>query len=72
MLCIYGPFLLGKEGRQRSLSSRVFDAALWLQSSEYGLRELNELNVASVQSCVESMPLMGQPLAGTRCNLRAT
>mmetsp|Transcript_2463 Transcript_2463/g.4783 ORF Transcript_2463/g.4783 Transcript_2463/m.4783 type:complete len:245 (+) Transcript_2463:2-736(+) len=47
MLCIYGPFLQGA-GLQRSLSSRVFNMALWLQSSEYGLRGLNELNEASM------------------------
>ena len=66
MLCVYGPFLQGAGGR-RSLSSRVFDAALWLQSSEYGLRGLNELNEAAVRTRVESEaaaagPTREQPL----------
>ena len=50
MLCIYGPFLQGA-GKHRSISSRVFNAALWLQSSDYGLRALNDLNDASVHTC---------------------
>ena len=53
MLCIYGPFLQGA-GKHVSISSRVFNAALWLQSSDYGLRALNELNDASVQTCSSS------------------
>ena len=57
MLCIYGPFLQGA-GKHVSISSRVFNAALWLQSSDYGLRALNELNDASVQTCRSSRPVV--------------
>ncbi len=57
MLCIYGPFLQGA-GKHVSISSRVFNAALWLQSSDYALRALNELNDASVQTCSSSRPVV--------------